>query len=110
MAKCVPVSHVVEQVCDVSVPQVDEQEISTQDQHLQQIVAQEIDESLLKMQRPLRVGDIVYVRQGKLPKVVFRIGHGYLEGKVRVARLTKDTSIWETGEWEWCGHCSLVGD
>ena len=57
----VPAPHVVEQVFDVSVPQVDEQEISTQDQHSQQTVAQEIDEPLLKVQRALRVGDIVFV-------------------------------------------------
>ena len=43
----VPAPHVVEQVFDVSVPQVDEQEISTQEQNLQQTVAQEIDEPRL---------------------------------------------------------------
>ena len=76
--RCVPVPHVIEQVVDVPVPQVDEQQISTQDQHLQRTVEQEIDEPLLKMQRILRVGDVVDVKQEKRPKGVFRIGHGYL--------------------------------
>ena len=66
--KCVPVPHVVEQVFDVSVPQVDEQEISIQDQHLQQTVAQEVDEPLLKIQGVLCVGDNIFVRQEKLPE------------------------------------------
>ena len=63
----------------------------------------DIDEPLLKMQRALR-------REDRRPKIVFCIGHGSLEGKVRVALLTEDTSIWEVGTWEWSGHCSLVGD
>ena len=57
--RCVPVLHVVEQVVDVSVPQVDEQQISTQDKHLQQTVEQEIDEPLPMIQRILRVGETV---------------------------------------------------
>ena len=69
-----------------------------------------IDVSLLKIQRALRVGDIVDVREDRRPKIVFRIGHGYLEGKVRVALLTEDASIWEVRMWAWSGPCSLVGD
>ena len=30
---------------------------------------------------------------------------GTWEGKVRVARLLEDTSIWEDGEREWSGQC-----
>ena len=46
--KCVPAPHGVDQIVDVSVPQVDEQQISTQDQ--QQTVEQEIDVSAMIFQ------------------------------------------------------------
>ena len=45
----------------------------------------DMDEPPLKKQSALRVGDIVYA-----------IGHGFLDGKVRVALLTEGTSIWES--------------
>ena len=95
--RCVPVPHVVEHVVDV-----DEKQISTQDQHLQQTVRHQDTEGSPRRR-------FVYVRQEKHPKIVFRIGHGFLEGKVRVALLAEDTSIWEVGHWAWSGHCSLAG-
>ena len=54
--ECVPTPYCVEQVFEVSVPQDDEQQISTQDQR--HTVEQEIDELLPKIQRAFRVGDI----------------------------------------------------
>ena len=48
--------------------------------------------------------------QEKQPKIVFRIGHGYLQGNFRVALLTEGTSVWAVGEWAWSGHCSLAGE
>ena len=77
----------------VSVPHVDEQQIPTQDRHLQQTVEEEMDEFAPKIQRNLRVRDTVHVKQQKQPKVVYRIGYGYLQGNVRVSLSTENTSF-----------------
>ena len=60
--------------CWYSVPQVDKQRMSTQDQHLQQTVAQEIDAPFHKMQKALRVGDIVHVTRKSCRKLCWRMG------------------------------------
>ena len=59
----------------------------------------DVGESLLQECRGLFcVGDIVYTREDRRPEIVFRIGHGFLEGNVRVALFTEDTSICQFGD------------
>ena len=43
--------------------------------------------------------DIVYVGKDERPYVVFRMGYGEYETKVRVARLNENTRNWNVGSW-----------
>ena len=54
-----------------------------------------------------RIGDIVFIEDPKRPWPyrVYRIGYGFYEGEVRIARLEEDTNIFENGMWYCARHC-----
>ena len=55
----------------------------------------------------LRIGDILFIEDPKRPWPyrMYRIGYGFYEGEVCVARLEEDTNMFENGMWFDALHC-----
>ena len=59
--------------------------------------------------RPVvRSGDIVYLDRCKGPFKCYRVGYGFFDGEIRVARLREDTSVWQNGMWVRASWCCLL--